>query len=147
MKNKTILFTPQRQKRPFILLEVLIALALISLFAIPLVRAPLETIHEETKSLCNLELERNASLAFAEVKELFYTQSIPWDSLSEKKPLVHPLGTQTIGTRTFEKTAHIHVSKEKVIRGGQTMRKLGVTLTFASPGLKQDFAYIMVVAR
>lgn len=128
-------------------MEVLIALALISLFAIPLVRAPLETIHEETKSLCTLELERNANLAFAEVKELFYTQSIPWDSFSKEIPLVQPLGTQTIGTRIFEKTARIHVSKEKVIRGGQTMRKLGVTLTFASPGLKQDFAYIMVVAR
>ena len=147
MKNKTILFSPQKRKRPFILLEVLIALALISLFAIPLVRAPLETIHEETKTLCKLELERNANIAFADVKELFYTQALPWDSFLGEKPLIRPLGTQTIGTRTFEKTARIRVSKEKVIRGGQTMRKLGVTLTFASPGLKQDFGYIMVVAR
>lgn len=146
MKNKTLHSAPRKCKRPFILLEILIALALISLFALPLVRAPLETIHEETKALTRLEVERNADLAFAEIKELFYTQSIPWDSFAKDQPLTHSLGTQKIGARTFERTAHINISWEKEIAGERTLRLLRVMLTFTSPGIKENFKYKMVVA-
>ncbi len=147
MKNKTIHSTSRKCKRPFILLEVLIALALISLFALPLVRAPLETIHEETKALCKLEVERNADLAFAEIKELFYKQAIPWDSFSKERPISYSLSPQTIGTRTFERTAHIYVSYEKEIEGELTLRQLRVMMNFASSGLIENFKYKMVIAR
>lgn len=69
------------RKRPFILLEVLIAFTLAVLCIVPLVKEPLHYYRTELKSLENLEKERIADWVFTEIQEQLLKNEIPWDSL------------------------------------------------------------------
>ena len=73
------------KKRPFILLEILIACALLGLCAIPLMSKPIHLYKGELEGLRKMEKERLADLAFIEVKEALLRNEIPWNSLPAKR--------------------------------------------------------------
>lgn len=72
------------KKKPFLLLEVLIAFLLVALCAVPLVRQPLKLYRAEMESLEQLEKERLADWTFSEIKELLYKNEIPWEKVPAK---------------------------------------------------------------
>jgi hypothetical protein len=79
------------KKKSFLLLEVLIALTLVTISALPLVKEPLHLFKAEFKAFEELEQERLANLAFVEVKEAFYNHKIPWEKIPEKKDTSSPI--------------------------------------------------------
>ncbi len=76
-------------KRSFLLLEVLIALAILSLCLTPLVRIPYLAIKKNREAFARMEIERISNLAFAEAKALLYGAAFPWDEVKNglSKPL------------------------------------------------------------
>jgi hypothetical protein len=72
------------KKRPFILLEVLIALLLVILCVAPLAKIPLTHYRSELKALEKLEKSRAADWAFTEVLEQILKNEIPWKDFPEK---------------------------------------------------------------
>lgn len=80
------------QKRPFILIEVFIAIALLTLSAFPLIGSSIHSYRRQKEYLLLLELERQAELYFYQVlkekiKELDYdsipTQTTSWKPFKE----------------------------------------------------------------
>lgn len=74
----------EMKKKPFLLLEILIAFFLVSLCAVPLIRQPLEMVRTEIKKLEEMEMERLADWTFTEVKEMLLKNEIPWKKIPEK---------------------------------------------------------------
>ncbi len=72
-------------KKPYLLLELLIALALVTLLAFPLINQPFRLLHKEIASLERTELERLSELYFAKIKERLYRNEIPWEVLAKDK--------------------------------------------------------------
>ena len=102
-------------KKPFLLLEVLIALLLVSLCLIPLIRSPVENYRTEMRQLEEMEGERLADITFAEIKEKLAKHEIAWDRLPAP-------GTKTAPFPLPSLPIHIPGCKEKKIERAFTLR-------------------------
>jgi hypothetical protein len=72
------------KKRPFLLLEILIAFFLVAICAVPLVRQPLKLYRSEMSQLERMEKERLADWTFIEIKEKLLKNEIPWEKIPGK---------------------------------------------------------------
>jgi hypothetical protein len=73
-----------KTKRNFLLLEVLMAIALVAVFAAPLMRWPIKHYRAQITRLENFECQRLADWTFSEIKELLLKEGIVWDKLPAK---------------------------------------------------------------
>ena len=71
-------------KRNFLLLEVLLAIAIVAFFAAPLMRLPIKHYREQINRLESFERRRIADWTFTEVKELLLKEGIKWEKLPTK---------------------------------------------------------------
>ena len=78
------------KKKPFILIEVLIAFSFVLLCIVPLIRQPLKFYQNQINTLEKMELERLADWTFTEVKEILLKNSIPWGKIPEKHATTGP---------------------------------------------------------
>ncbi len=74
-----------KRKKPFVLLELMIALILFALCIVPLIEIPLRALKNEYLMVTRLNLHRLSDLAFAEIKTQLYAQEIPWKDLGHEK--------------------------------------------------------------
>ena len=81
------------------LLELLIAFSLLSIFAFPLVSISLKRFNSEVAALEKIERFRLAELALCEVKEKLYQNEIVWKSIPQKKRLK---ATRTLKKKEFK---------------------------------------------
>jgi len=131
------------KKRPFILLEIMIAIALVALFTLPLTLNPTRLLIQEVKMLERMEAERIADLSFLEVKEKLLRQQIPWSELKEGKKKKYPLENQHfISLAGFKKkrvngTFSLRVKNEKEGDGGTIYRHLIVTIELSLPAVSE----------
>lgn len=65
-------------KRPFFLIEVLVALTLITLCVIPLLRSHFHMLKHDVETARAIEHEMKAQQRFEEIRELFYLNKISW---------------------------------------------------------------------
>lgn len=70
-------------KRPFLLLELLIALLLVTSFLFPLAEIPMRALREEMKSLYRMQISRLADVGYAKVREALYKKDISWEDLEK----------------------------------------------------------------
>ncbi len=75
----------KKEKRNFLLFEVLIALQLVSFGALFVLETPLRYFRQEIKTLQKMEYERMADLTFSEIKQAFYFSQISWENIPLKK--------------------------------------------------------------
>lgn len=85
-------------KRPFLLLELMIALSLVGMCVLPLAQVPRRAIEENLKRAYRLQTQRLADLAFADIKEKLYKEEISWKEVSS---------SQKEKTIVFDQTAEI----------------------------------------
>lgn len=86
----------QRRKRPFLLLEVLIAFFIVALCAIPLMAPQIFMVRSELSQAREVELDRAVNILFADLLEKFYEQGVNWETVGTKdlpKPAL-PLNTE-----------------------------------------------------
>lgn len=69
------------KKRPFTILEVLIAIFLISLIAIPLIGPQTYMFVQQRKFVKEVELDRLISLVYSEIIVLLFENKINWNSI------------------------------------------------------------------
>jgi hypothetical protein len=96
------------------LLELLIALFLLSSFTLPLAHLILKSVQEEYKSAYRLYAERLALEGLAKAKEKLYRQEIPWREVcksSKDKALLYEdtphIELKQLGKRTFKRQAKL----------------------------------------
>lgn len=75
----------RRKKRPFLLLEVMIAFAIVALCMLPLIVPNVWMITVGRSSIRDLEQERYVNLIYASIVEKLYENKIPWSILDVKK--------------------------------------------------------------
>lgn len=123
------------KKRTFLLLEILIALFLIAVCAIPLVMQPLTAYRREMGQLLIIEKERLADWTFSEVKEKFLNQEIPWAKIPPKSEFSEmfslPLGQITIPgaqAKEIKRSYQLKCTGEKETEEGQITKQLEITI-------------------
>lgn len=84
------------KRRTFLLLEVLIALFLVTLCIIPLVREPLRMLKKEMAKIEEMEKERLADYVYSQLREKFLKNEIPWSQIPKKKEIKGPLSLPSL---------------------------------------------------
>lgn len=92
-----------KRKRSFLLLEVMVAILLLGLFAVPIAGTPLHFYTRELSDLYDLELQRIAESTYAEIREELFEKHSP-DSF----------GTRVADARSF------HLPDQEIIIDGIT---------------------------
>lgn len=101
--------------RPFLLLEVLIALSILSLAILPFMGFPFRFAKEESKSLELMTLEREALNSFLEVQERFYKSAIPWKVIEKKYyPNMKPFEEKTVSIQLNKKLKGLYKQKTTI---------------------------------
>lgn len=72
------------KRKAYLLLELLIALSILALCALPLVRTPLFSARQEIAAFEKMELERLAELGFAKIFEQLHQNEIPTKAFEAK---------------------------------------------------------------
>ncbi len=132
------------KKSPYLLLELLIAIALILLCASLFVQTPLKSIQKEIILLEEMELERHADNLFIETKRMLYRNMIPWENLSGKEICemsFEKFQLKGISHKTWNSVVTIDGSEQKTGINGEDCRLLRITVLFQSPKEKRSFSY------
>lgn len=82
------------QKRPFLLLEVLIAIFLVSLCIIPLLSPYAAIFRNQQQLIDKIALDHSVHLLYADVIERLHNNAIPWQALNNGQPF--PIETETL---------------------------------------------------
>jgi hypothetical protein len=74
----------------YLLLELLIALTLVTLCLLPFIGIPSKAVKEELLSMQRLQLQHMSDRTYAGIKERMYQQDISWDQLvhAEEKKMI-----------------------------------------------------------
>jgi hypothetical protein len=125
-----------KRKKTYLLLELLIGITLLTFFAFPLISQPSLMVEREIVSLERMELERISECAFAQVKQKFYRNEIPWESFASEEKKEFPIGDEKIqikllglGANKFQKKVFLHTKSEKKINQSE-MRLVGIKISF-----------------
>lgn len=129
-------------------MEVLVAIALLSVFAPWLMRLPINHYKQQIKRLESLERQRIADWTCSEVKELLIKQSIPWERLPEfaQPPLSNFLPPVQIHLpgfppKTEKRTFTLQCVKEKEGKQGEIFRLYQLKVLLA----EEKFKYLLVL--
>ena len=125
------------KKRPFILLEILLALTLVILCAIPLIVKPIRTYRFEMQALEEVEGERLADWTFSEIKEQMHKNKILWEKIPAYNETTGPFSLdpgsiQVPGreAKKIERSFTLFGKGEKQGVAGQTYRMVYVKIEF-----------------
>ncbi len=124
-----------KKKLPFLLLELLIALTLVSFFALPLIRTPLETLHQETACLIRMQLELESDLVLAEIRTRLYQNTIPWDKLNNGEPYKEESNSTLVELpgvfkQPFKQEILLTAGREKKGVQGELYRLINIIISF-----------------
>ena len=132
--------TSYPQRRPIVLLEVMIALTLVILLVLPWVRAPIQLYRLEREQLNQIECQRTADWIVSEVKESLYNKEIPWESLPSRESSVD---YKKAGCR-----CRLICRRETITKQGTLQRLLEIRISFPSKKTKkQTYSYRMIVRK
>jgi len=118
------------------MLELMIALFLVSIYVLPLAQLPMKALREEINTSYRMQLHRYADLAFAEFKEQLYRQKIPWEKLcntsSENMSVENvEISFAALGKRTLIRTVTLR-SVGKKGKNTEEWRLVTFKVTFKS---------------
>lgn len=143
-------------KRPFLLLEILIALSLVALCAIPLIVKPIRAYREEMANLEEVERERLADWTFSEIREKLYKNEISWEELPGLHARTDPFSLDEgaiqipgVKDKEIKRLFTFYGQGEKEGVAGETLRMIYVYIEF-KPSLskkKKIYTYRAIVKR
>jgi hypothetical protein len=137
-------------KRDFLLLEVLLAIAVVAIFAAPLMQWPIKHYRAQISRLENFESQRVADWTFSEIKEMLLKEGIKWEKLPSKgEHLVQPLSDAKLciphlSTRTVHRSFRLICKGEKQGIHGEIFRLYRVEVFI---GDKNRYEYRLLVQK
>jgi hypothetical protein len=110
------------QRRPVLLLEVLIAFALIALCALPLIYPHVFMLRSEKKYVAAVELDHYVNLLFVNTLQRLYQNEVPWSEIEGGKPVpIGEVAVQSVGygeNLPFEGTYQFEQKDKKISQDG-----------------------------
>lgn len=110
-----------KKKQTFVLLEIVMAFAIVSIAILPFFRYPYQHMCKEMEILFEMELERHAQNKLAEVYEFFMKREIPDKILFGDQKQKDPYQTNTITiklgegfTRNYQEKLFIDWTRQKL---------------------------------
>ena len=148
MKSNKQLFFFYKNKRSFLLIEVIIAFALVTLLIVPLIRNPIYFFRSQIKSLEKLECERIADLTFLDLKlEIYNDQNKFTKNLarSKKDTPYETLDTYKLVTFNKKKIARSYKiyskNKEKETKDNEKYKLLTIRIFLRPTDQKREYEY------
>ena len=124
-----------KKKRTFLLLEVLIALSLISLSMVHLMLRPIHLHRGAVKQLERIEADRIAAWTFSEIKEKFLKNEVRWSQIPDFHTYSPWISLPDTSLQIPQLSAHsasrkyrFHTTKEKTENSGQISRLVSITI-------------------
>lgn len=133
------------KKKPYLLLELLIAFTLIAACAIPLVRSPLAAVRSELRTLEKNELERLSEVTFAHIKAELYQNAFAWDEIDHAKLPKEPLRKDQIAG--FTRSIYIWTPYQKKSDNQEEHRIINVKIEFAKRGKRHAYHFQALATR
>jgi hypothetical protein len=141
-----------KRKRPFLLLEVLFAMTLLTLCIVPLMRQPMLLNRAELKQFKKIEWDRIAAWTFTEIREKLIKNEIAWSQIPSLKETSHsfplpdvPYQLPSLATLSASRSFTLRTLKEKQDERGRTLRLVAVKITIGEKELKREFTYRITV--
>jgi hypothetical protein len=132
-------------KHHFLMLELLIALFLVGVCALPLAQLPINAVRQEIESSYHIGIQRLADLAFAQIKEKLYRGEITWQEISRSSSNKFMLSDDTdsisfdpLGTQEFNRKRFLY-SVGKKGKQGEEWRLVTFKVMFKPRGKKYRF--------
>lgn len=157
MKKKRVMLEPKEviasRKRPFLLLELLIALTLFLFCAPFFIKDPLLLLNKEISSLEKMELQRMAENSFACIMGKLQAQEIDWKSFSEPKSktayIEMPEQVTVLSSKYKEKYKIWKIAEKEELP--KTFRRVGIEIVFSpdkkGKKLNEKFRYEVFVIK
>ncbi len=146
-----------RYFRSYILIEILISLAFVTMCAVPLLLPHFVILRAEIKTLEELQLERLADVAFAEVKQMLFENKISWEEIGkakEKHKLVQDLSPVSIkigkgSTAIYARSFDLYCEKKSQARSDPEFRLIKITIHFKPANKEEsvDYTYLQFLER
>lgn len=143
-------------KKTFLLLEVLIAIFIVSMCLVPLIQNPIQSFRAELRLLEEMEGERLADWTFSEIKEKLLKNEIPWEKLPAQgiktSPFTLPCASIFISngkSKKIERSFTLECGKrgEKEGFGGETYRIIKANVSFKPPLSKKNQYLFSIMVR
>lgn len=110
-------------RRPIMLLEVLIAFALIVMCALPLIYPHVFILRSEKKFVSTVELDHFVNLFFVNMLQRLYQNEVPWQEIEGGKPQpIDDAALQSIGygeNLPFQGTYRFQELRKKISEDGE----------------------------
>ncbi|WP_194848359.1 type IV pilus modification PilV family protein [Candidatus Neptunochlamydia vexilliferae] len=137
------------RQRPFVLIEVFIAIALLAVCAFPLIRYPLFAYKQEQKHLIEMELQRHAELIFYDV--LKHIDKYNWEEFprkNTKKPeRVEEITVSIPSMSTFKKASHCHIYNAHKKAHTHKLRHLHCDVCFGGCNKKTSYKFVFLAKK
>lgn len=140
----------RRNKRYFQLLEVMIAMFLVALCALPLIHPHLHMYQEQRKTLQELQMDHIAGLLYADVALDLYENKIPWEQIQNRETKL-PLSSYVINNLPYE--GHVsfaeerHKPPDKPAAETNYLIKVIVSLATKDKKLQRDYTNVVFIKR
>lgn len=143
----------RRIRRPYLLLEVLVAFFLVALCAVPLIQPQFAMLKTEYSFVRGIALDRLVNRYYADLLVRFYRGEVPWLSVGtlEKPAVPESINDPALQALGFSGTYHIRIapyangrgeySKGKDAAGIPHRHLLEIQYAFQAPGEDRPINY------
>lgn len=136
----------KQSKKTYLLLEILIAMTLLSMMSGLFIGGPSKLIEREIASLEQMELERIADGLFLEWKRSLYKNGASWSELANGYRAALPsFSIPEVSKRKWEPQLYLKVDKKKIDDQNLESYFSNVVLTIKSGKYKHDFFYDLTI--
>lgn len=143
-----------RKKRPMFLLEILIALTLVSLCIVPFIKQPLEMHKAEMKRLERVECDRIAAWTFTELKEKFLKKEFRWEQIPQLYERSVWINLPTVELRlppipcpSVSRKFYFSTLEEKQESDGKIHRLVAIHMQVKVGKNKRKFTYRLILTK
>lgn len=135
-----------KKKRHFLLIEILIAFVLITLFTFPLIRNPIYFCKSQLQTLQKIECERLADLTFLDIKLAFIKKQINLKNIAkyQKEAQIFTLRSdhlEEFKNKEVKRSYKLYSKRVKQTQADETYKLVYVKVFLQPDGLKKPYCY------
>jgi hypothetical protein len=145
-------------RKPFILLEVMLAFALLGLCFLPLFLNPATYLKKEMQLLEKMELQRISELSFTQILEQMHTGKVTWNALTQgnkDNPFLYSdrkvripwvlMPAEDRAGRAYREKIFLWAKEVRTLENGEKYLRAAVRLIYSGNGETLTFTHKFVV--